>query len=99
MDPREVQAALLGIDGITEALVVGVPDAEWGQAVVAYVVGDPPSRGLGWIKGELRGVLASFKLPKRCDVVDALPPDGVGSIARRGDAFSCAFACWPCLSR
>ncbi|WP_235843593.1 o-succinylbenzoate--CoA ligase, partial [Cellulomonas algicola] len=44
--PAAVEAVLGGLDGVREACVVGVPDAEWGQAVVAVVVpraGDAPT--------------------------------------------------------
>ena len=41
--PASVVGALLGCAGVREVAVLGSPDAEWGQAVVAYVVPDDPS--------------------------------------------------------
>ena len=38
VDPLEIESALTHINGITEAAVTGIPDAEWGQKVVALVV-------------------------------------------------------------
>ena len=39
--PAEVEAVLARHPGVVEVAVVGVPSAEWGETVVAYVVGDP----------------------------------------------------------
>ncbi len=44
--PREVEEVLLTAPGVAEAAVVGAPDAEWGEVVVAFVVAQP-GRGAG----------------------------------------------------
>ena len=82
VDPGEVESALLEIEEVSEALVVGEPDEEWGEAVVAYVVGEFPSVEIGWFKEQLSGRLASYKLPKRVYVVGALPLDSRGKYIR-----------------
>ena len=43
--PREVEEVLLTHDGVREVSVIGRPDADWGEAVVAYVVGDVVAAG------------------------------------------------------
>ena len=70
----EVEAALLHIEGIEEALVVGVPDPEWGQRVVAYYTGAEVSG----LKEQLRQWLAPYKVPKSWIRCDALPLDAKG---------------------
>ncbi|WP_250448661.1 AMP-binding protein, partial [Actinotalea sp. C106] len=50
--PAAVEAALVGVPGVGEVCVVGVPDAEWGQAVTAVVVPRPdvPAPGLAELR-------------------------------------------------
>jgi O-succinylbenzoic acid--CoA ligase len=78
VDPREVEAALLELETVSEALVVGVPDAEWGEIVVAYVAGPCDGKDTSWFRKRLEARLASYKLPKDVRVVDALPLDARG---------------------
>ncbi|MGB0409838.1 MAG: AMP-binding protein, partial [Opitutales bacterium] len=72
VDPREVEAALLGVEGVEEALVVGEPDDEWGQAVVAFYTGDALLDPVA-CRALLGQMLAPHKLPKKLLRVDALP--------------------------
>jgi len=69
IDPREVEAALLRIEGVREVLVIGQPDPEWGQKVVAYYTGTE----VGDLKVQLRQWLAPHKTPKAWIHVDRLP--------------------------
>lgn len=76
VDPSEVEAALLGIQGIREALVVGLDDREWGQVVTAFVTGDQLDGEV--IREALRRQLPGYKIPKAIYVVGELPLDGKG---------------------
>ena len=64
--PEEVEEALKTHPGVDDALVVGVPDDKWGQAVTGVVV---LSSGVGFDEDELRrhvrATLAGYKTPKR----------------------------------
>jgi O-succinylbenzoic acid--CoA ligase len=74
VSPLEVERALEACPGIRRAVVVGVPDARWGQAVAAAiepVTGQVPTRQA--LLAELRTTLAPFKLPKRFVVLRELP--------------------------
>ena len=79
--PAEVEAALLGLAGVAEAAVVGVPDPRWGETGVAWV---RPHAGEGLdavaLGVALRDRLARYKLPRRIHVVDALPRTASGKI-------------------
>lgn len=77
--PREVEEVLLTHPAVREVSVIGRPDADWGEAVVAYVVGDVPA-------GELDALclahIARFKRPKDYVFVDALPKNNYGKILK-----------------
>ncbi len=61
--PAEVEAALVAIDGVEAAVVIGVQSADWGQKVVALV-----AKSKNFSSEELRGIckqrIASYKVPK-----------------------------------
>ena len=78
--PRLVEAALVQLDTIAEAIVVGSPDAEWGQVVSAAIVvaqGSPPPT-LDDVRGRLRGTLPDHGLPRRLATLPELPLLGPG---------------------
>ncbi|HEX5366485.1 MAG TPA: fatty acid--CoA ligase family protein [Acidimicrobiales bacterium] len=88
--PAAVERALAGWDAVAEVAVVGHPDPEWGQAVVAVVVparpGDPPR--LEEARAVVRAALPAYAAPRRLVVVPALPRTGLGKVARRALAAS-----------
>jgi fatty-acyl-CoA synthase len=72
--PAEVEAALLGLPGIADVAVVGLPDDRWGEVVCAVVVPEPgvPVPDVGTLRPLLTG-LAAFKHPRRVVAVAAIP--------------------------
>ncbi|MEB3049224.1 long-chain fatty acid--CoA ligase [Mycolicibacter sp. MYC123] len=78
--PREVEEALLCHPGVAEAAVVGTPDPEWGEIVVAFVVGKVSAAELDT---HLLERIARFKRPKRYEFVDALPKNSYGKVLKR----------------
>jgi fatty-acyl-CoA synthase len=78
--PREVEEVLLEHPSVSEACVVGAPDAEWGEVVVAFIVGtaDPAE-----LDAYLLQRIARFKRPKRYEFVDELPKNSYGKVLKR----------------
>ena len=75
--PEEVEEALQRLQGIEDAMVVGVDDAKWGKAVVALVKANAEYNE-GLIMEALKKSLAPYKLPKRIAVLDELPRHASG---------------------
>lgn len=78
--PREVEEALLSHPGVIEAGVVGAPDPEWGEIVVAFIVGNA---SVAELDSHLLERIARFKRPKRYEFVDALPKNSYGKVLKR----------------
>lgn len=82
--PREVEEALLHHPAVQSVAVVGRPDPEWGEAVVAFVVAD----GAAALPAEeldrtCTDRIARYKRPKEYRFVDALPTNNYGKILKR----------------
>jgi len=81
--PAEVEAALYEHAAVAQCAVIGVEDARWGEAGVAFVVRAP---GQGASEAELLGFLrdrlASYKVPKAVVFREALPVSGAGKILK-----------------
>jgi malonyl-CoA/methylmalonyl-CoA synthetase len=80
--PREVEEALEGCPGVAEVAVVGLPDEELSEVVVAAVVRDDPELAEEGVKDFLRGELAGFKKPRRVTFVDELPRNALGKVLK-----------------
>ncbi len=85
--PAEVEAELLGHPAVGDAAVIGVPDPDWGEMVVAVVElrdGAEPSDALAAeLIEHCRSRLAGFKCPRRVDFTDELPRTDTGKLYKR----------------
>ena len=82
--PAEVERALEGFPGIAEVAVIGVPDAQWGEAVKAVVVAqDGASLSENDIIEFARTQIAGYKCPKSVAFVDAIPRNPNGKILKK----------------
>src|SRR5262247_1194238 len=77
--PREIEEVLLKHPDVREASVIGRPDREWGEIVVAYVVGTAEATELDAL---CLGEIARFKRPKHYVFVPALPKNNYGKILK-----------------
>ncbi|MBD1547461.1 AMP-binding protein [Roseibium aggregatum] len=81
--PREVEEVLLQLEDIAEVSVIGSPDAEWGEVIVAFVV---PRDGAQLSEAELDAHclanMARFKRPKTYLFIDALPKNAYGKVLK-----------------
>ena len=78
--PREVEEVLIGHPGVSEACVVGTPDQEWGEVVVAFIVG---SASADELDAYLLERIARFKRPKRYEFIDEIPKNSYGKVLKR----------------
>lgn len=80
----EVEAALYRHPGVSEVAVVGVPDQQYGEALLAVIVLLP-----GWqltdadVIAHCRGLIGGYKIPRRIVFVDSLPRSAVGKVLKQ----------------
>ena len=81
--PAEVENAVLAHPGVADVAVIGVPDAKWGEIVLAAIVlKDGQTVEDDDIKKTVRARLAGFKVPKRIERVHTLPRNGAGKVTK-----------------
>ncbi|MEV5409685.1 AMP-binding protein [Thermopolyspora sp. NPDC052614] len=82
--PREVEEALLLHPAVREAIVVGVPDPDWGESVRAYVVLTQGAEvGESELIDHCRSLIASYKKPRSVRFMDELPKSANGKLLRK----------------
>ena len=75
----EIEACLLEAEGVSEAAVVGVPDDDLGERIVAYVVGTArPDDLIEWVQSRL----SPHKRPRRIEMVTELPRNALGKVQK-----------------
>ncbi|PWF46739.1 malonate--CoA ligase [Massilia glaciei] len=81
--PAEIETFINALEGVDESAVVGVPDADFGEIGVALVIAKPGAElDPDQILRALKGMLANFKIPKRCHVVVELPRNAMGKVQK-----------------
>lgn len=82
--PAEIEAVLHAVPGVHDCAVFGIPDAEFGEALMAVV---EPQPGIvldtSEIKARLKASLADYKVPKHIEIHDKLPREDSGKIFKR----------------
>lgn len=81
--PKELKLIIDEFPGVAESAVIGLPDPDFGEAVIAVVVAE-----LGHVlessvlRSLAREHLAGFKVPKRFHIVDSLPRNTMGKVEK-----------------
>jgi acyl-CoA synthetase (AMP-forming)/AMP-acid ligase II len=86
ISPVEVDDALLSHPGVAEACAFAIPDEKYGEAVAAAVVLRDDSIVVAELLEHVGGRIASFKVPSRVIVVEAIPRTATGKVQRRNVA-------------
>jgi long-chain acyl-CoA synthetase len=82
--PREIENVIAGMAGVSEVAVVGLPDAEWGERLHAFVVNARSARvDADTIVTACRAALAGYKVPRGISFVDELPRNAGGKVIKR----------------
>ena len=87
--PNEVEAAIAEHPGVVDTAVVGVPDDETGEIVVAFVVKKDPALTEDAVRQHCRQTLTNYKVPRMVVFRTDLPKTNVGKVLRkdlRGEA-------------
>ena len=80
--PKEVEACLNEISGIIESAVIGLPHADFGEAVTAVIVSDNLTMSDRQLKADLKKKLANYKIPKQFVSIDSLPRNAMGKVQK-----------------
>ena len=81
--PTEVEHVLARHEGVAQCAVAGVPDADWGEAVTAFVVRSSTPATAEELIRHCRAALAAYKSPKRVLFVDSLPRNAMGKVQKK----------------
>ncbi len=82
--PAEVEAALHGLPGVHDCAVFGIPDEEFGEALMAVIEPQPGMTiDIATIRAQLKSALADYKIPRHFDVQTGLPREDSGKIFKR----------------
>ncbi len=81
--PREIESELDQLPGVDESAVIGVPDADFGEAVVAVIVAKPgASLDTAELAAALQPRLARFKQPRHYVIMAELPRNAMGKVMK-----------------
>ncbi len=82
--PIEVETALNGLEGVAESAVIGLPDDDLGERVVAVVVAEPGQvLDEAALRAAVRTRLAGYKVPKSIQVITELPRNAMGKVEKQ----------------
>ncbi|HYF19595.1 MAG TPA: AMP-binding protein [Ramlibacter sp.] len=82
--PAEIEAVLCTYEGVRDCAVLGVPDEEFGESLLALVEPEPQRQlSPAAIQGWLRERIAGYKVPRRIEFAASLPREESGKIFKR----------------
>ncbi|NLJ71421.1 MAG: AMP-binding protein [Syntrophomonadaceae bacterium] len=82
--PAEIEEVIMGMEGIADVGIIGVPDEKWGELVKAIVQLKPEAEvSEEEIITYCRQYLAGFKVPKSVDYIDTIPRNAAGKMLKK----------------
>ncbi len=81
--PAEIEHVLITMPGVIDCAVVGMPDAEYGESLMAVVAAPEGLLSAEQVQQFVRERLAGYKVPRRVELIEALPRDDNGKVAKR----------------
>ena len=83
ISPEEVEQVLRSHPQVSDAAIIGTPDEEWGEEVVAVIVTEGPPPSADNLIEHCGEHLASYKKPKYIYFIDELPTNAMGKVLKR----------------
>ena len=85
--PKEVELVIDDMAGVQESAVIGLPHTDFGEAVCAVIIADgtdpdTPVPSADEVIAHCKTQLANFKVPKRVEVIAALPRNAMGKVQK-----------------
>ncbi len=82
--PAEIEAVIHGLPGVQDCAVFGIPDAEFGESLMAVIEPRPGvALDIAALRAAMREHLADYKVPKHIEVQTGLPREDSGKIFKR----------------
>jgi long-chain acyl-CoA synthetase len=82
--PAEIEAVAIALPGVKDCAVFGIPDDEFGEALIALVEPMPGhALDIDTVRAHLRDHLAGYKIPRRIEIAHDLPREDSGKIFKR----------------
>ena len=81
--PAEIENVILGVDGVKETAVIGVPSEKWGESPLAVVVKADEALTEDAVLSACQQSLARFKQPAKVEFIDAIPRNPTGKPLKR----------------
>lgn len=83
--PAEIESVLIGMPGVKDCAVFGIPDEEFGESLCACIEPDPqgPAPDTAAVRGWLTERVAKYKVPRVVEIVASLPREDSGKIFKR----------------
>lgn len=81
--PAEIENVIVGLDGVKETAVIGIPSEKWGEAPLAVVVKADEALNADDVFAACQQSLARFKQPVKVEFIDAIPRNPTGKALKR----------------
>jgi malonyl-CoA/methylmalonyl-CoA synthetase len=80
--PKEIELVIDDMAGVKESAIIGIPHADFGEAVVAVIVVEGKAPAAEEVRAHCKTLLANFKVPKQVEVIDVLPRNAMGKVQK-----------------